>query len=31
VQAKAQEIKSALGMNEQLASVATPPPGTSAQ
>lgn len=31
VQAKAQEIKSSLGMNEQLASVATPPAGTSAQ
>jgi len=31
VQAKAQELKSSLGMNEQLASVATPPAGTSAQ
>jgi len=31
VQAKAQEIKSSLGMNEQLASVATTPAGTSAQ
>ena len=31
VQAKAQELKSSLGMNEQLASVATPPTGTSAQ
>jgi hypothetical protein len=29
VQAKAEEIKSALGMNEQLASVAQPPAGTS--
>jgi hypothetical protein len=31
VQAKAQELKSSLGMNEQLASVATPPAGTTAQ
>jgi hypothetical protein len=31
VQAKAQEIKSSLGMNEQLASVAPTPAGTSAQ
>jgi hypothetical protein len=31
VQAKAQELKSTLGMNEQLASVAQPPSGTSAQ
>ena len=31
VQAKAQEIKSTLGMNEQLASIATTPAGTSEQ
>ena len=31
VQAKAEELKNSLGMNEQLASVAQPPAGTAAQ